>query len=133
MRRREKVIVATLIVPLAAFTIYVVGVSYYISKPKIPTFIPYSVVQERLRRETTFATENDIETRIQLIGLKEIVSETTKFSQTHLLHLEFGTSLIASSYKIRFRIVSRFYPLWSNMSTVFSIGSASVVTQRRRH
>ncbi len=84
MRRREKVVVATLIVPLAAFTIYVVGVSYYISKPKIPTFIPYSVVQERLRRETTFATENDIETRIQLIGLKEIVSETTKFSQIEI-------------------------------------------------
>jgi len=84
MRRREKVIVATLIVPLAAFTIYVVGVSYYISKPKKPTFIPDSVVQEGLRRETTFATENDIETRIQLIGLKEIVSETTKFSQIEI-------------------------------------------------
>lgn len=84
MRRWEKVIVATLIVPLAAFTIYVVGVSYYISKPKKPTFIPDSVVQERRRRETTFATENDIETRIQLIGLKEIVSETTDFSQTEI-------------------------------------------------
>ena len=69
----------------------------------------------------------------QRIPSRCLGSFPSNISLAHLLHLEFGTSLIASSYKIRFRIVSRFYPLWSNMSTVFSIGSASVVTQRRRH
>jgi hypothetical protein len=81
MKRCEKVIAATVIVPLAAFTIFVVGVAYYHSKPQKPAFIPDAVVQEKHRRETTFATENDIDTIIQPAPLEEIVSETTNFSQ----------------------------------------------------
>jgi len=65
----------------------------------------------------------------------KLLSKWREFTQrmTHLLHLEFGTSLIVSSYKICFRIVSRFYTLQSNRLAVVSIGSASAVTQRRKH
>jgi len=84
MKKWEKTIVATVILPLAAFTIYIVGAAYYLCKPKKPAFIPDGVVQERHRRETTFATESDIDTRIQPIALEEIVSETTNFSQIEI-------------------------------------------------
>lgn len=80
MKRWEKIIAVTFVVSIAVFLAFTT-VEYYYSKCKEPTFIPDAVVQERHRSETTFATENDIDTIIQIVELEEIVSETTKFSQ----------------------------------------------------
>lgn len=76
-----RITVAAAVLLLAAFTVYVVRVAYY---PPKPVSVPHAAVQQRLRRETTFATESDIETRIQPIALEEIISETANFSQIEI-------------------------------------------------
>lgn len=80
MKKGEKILLAVVIVPLAAFTIYAVIIAYHFYDPKVKV-IPYAVVQEQFRKETAFATKNDIQTKINPVTLEEIVSETMDFNQ----------------------------------------------------
>ncbi len=81
MRRRGKILFTIVIAPLAAFTIYALVVGYHISNPEI---IPYAEVQERIRQEHTFATENDVAIKIRPIALEEIILETEEFNQIEI-------------------------------------------------
>jgi len=69
----------------------------------------------------TFPNENPSDTETEGISspgdiiVRGDVSYKPPFpSLTHLLHLQIARCLLARSYKICFRIVSRFYPLRSN-------------------
>ena len=84
MKKWDKIIVVTLLIPLVAFTIYLVEAAYDVCSPKKPVLIPDAVVQERHRRETTFATQGNIEIQVKPVALEEIVSETTNFSQINI-------------------------------------------------
>ncbi|MCX5644106.1 MAG: M28 family peptidase [Phycisphaerae bacterium] len=85
MRTREKVIIAAVILPLAAFTAFAVGLAYYMTRPprELPG-IPQAVVEQRFRDETTFATARDVQTKVPPVALEEIVSETTGLGGTEL-------------------------------------------------
>jgi hypothetical protein len=84
MKRWEKIIVSSVVVPLAAFTIYAAIVSYNISRPKKHVYISDSEAQKSFNYRTTFATKKDIDTTIQLIPLEKIVTEITNFSQINI-------------------------------------------------
>lgn len=81
MGRKEKILLAIVIVPLPAITIYAVVVAYHISHPEI---IPDAVVQERIRQEHTFASVNDVSIKIRPVALEEIISETEGFNKLEI-------------------------------------------------
>ena len=118
MKRWEKVIATTVIVLISVFAAYVVGVLVVTnySKHKKLILIPDAVVQERHRRETTFATENDIDTRIQIVELEEIVSETTKFNQ-----IKFNTNENRRSFCIELFREAGYEPVVTNSGDVLAI------------
>lgn len=118
MKRWEKIVSAIVVIPIAVFTIYVVGVlavrNY--SKRKKHDIIPDEVVEERHRRETTFATENDIDTTIQIVELEEIISETIKFSQ-----IENNTNENRKSFCIELFREAGYEPLVTDSGDVIAI------------
>jgi len=118
MKRWEKVISATIVMPIAVFTIYVVGVLVVINhyNSKESTVIPYAAVEERHRKETTFATEKDIDTRIQTVELEEIISETTEFSQ-----IEINTNENRKSFCIELFREAGYEPVVTNSGDVLAI------------
>jgi len=99
MKKMKKIVVITIVVPVAAFTIYAAGVAYNTGKPKKPVIIPDAVVQERFRKETTFATKSDIDTRIQPVALEEIISDTSSFSQIEINTNESRRDYTANLFK----------------------------------
>jgi len=77
MRTREKIIVAVIVLPLAGFTAFTVGVAYHITRPpRALPVIPRAVVEQKFRDETTFATAGDVQTKVLPVALEEIISET---------------------------------------------------------
>jgi hypothetical protein len=83
-KKWERLIVSAVVLGLVAFTIYVVGVAQRLCKHEKSVLVPHSVAQQRMKEETTSATQSDVETRIQPVALEEIVSETTEFSRIEI-------------------------------------------------
>ncbi len=85
MRTRERVIVAAVVLPLALFTTFVLGVLYHFTRPpRTLPGIPRAVLEQRFRDETTFAMARDVETRILSVPSEEIVMETRSLAETEL-------------------------------------------------
>ncbi|MCL5281493.1 MAG: M28 family peptidase [Planctomycetes bacterium] len=85
MRTREKIIVAVVVLPLAVFTAFTVGVAYYITRPpRVFPGIPQAVLEQKIRDEHTLATASDVQTKVPPAALEEIVSETRGLAGTEL-------------------------------------------------
>jgi hypothetical protein len=85
MRTREKVIVAVIVLPLAGFTAFAVGVAYDITRP--PRSLPgppLAVVEQKFRDETTYAAAGDVQTKVPPVALEEIVSATRGLAAAEL-------------------------------------------------
>ena len=85
MRTRDKILVAAIVLPLAVFMAFTASVAYYVTMPprKLPV-IPWAVVEQKFRDETTFATANDVQTKIPPVASEEIVSETCGLAEAEL-------------------------------------------------
>ena len=100
MRTREKIIVAVIVLPLAAFTAFTVGVAYYIARPPpvLPS-IPQAVLEQEIRDEHTFATASDVQTKVPPVALEEIVSETRALAGTELHTAEGRRAICARLFR----------------------------------
>ncbi len=85
MRTRDKIIVAVIVLPLAAFTAFTVGVAHYITRPpRVLPGVSQAVLEQKFRDETTFATASDIQTKVPPVAWEEIVSEARGWAGTEL-------------------------------------------------
>jgi hypothetical protein len=116
MKKKEKILVVLVVLPIAAFTLYVISVSYYQRHPPKPKSIPSATIQQKFKSETTFATQSDIKTTIQPVALEEIISETTNFNK-----IESNTNENRKSFTIGLFEEAGYEPILSGSGDVFAI------------
>jgi|WetSurMetagenome_2_1015567.scaffolds.fasta_scaffold180214_2 hypothetical protein len=112
MKKRRIIIITVALLLLFAFSIYLFIVVFYLPNHQIPM----EVVQENQKKETTFATKDDIQTKLLPIALKEIIAEVEDFNQ-----IEINNNEKRKSFSEYLFIQAGYEPLTSNTGDVFAI------------
>ena len=112
MKTRRKIIIIFALLLLFAFSIYLFIVVYYLPNHQIPM----DVVQENQKKETTFASKNDIQTKLLPIALKAIISEVEDFNQIEINNNEKRKSFCEYLF-----IQAGYEPLTSDTGDVFAL------------